>query len=103
LNDIKNKRYLIAYRLFLHLRIQAISIASLQVHYYSEALSTQHRYCVGVSHRSATGNCEWYTCTCQRSYNVMHLVVRTGFEFTNEPPRPTMNAFGSEKYATTRA
>jgi len=30
----------------------------LQVPYYSEALLTQHGYCVGVSHRSATGNCE---------------------------------------------
>jgi len=37
---------------------QAISIASLQVHYYSEALPTQHGYCVGVSRRSATSNCE---------------------------------------------
>jgi len=33
-------------------------IAPLQVHYYSEALPTQHRYCVGVSRQSATGNCE---------------------------------------------
>ena|SRR6218665_1009929 len=29
--------------------IQAISIAPLQVHYYSEALPTQHEYYVGVS------------------------------------------------------
>src|SRR6218665_2296951 len=29
--------------------IQTISIASLQVHYYSEALPTQHGYCAGVS------------------------------------------------------
>ena len=29
--------------------IQAISIASLQVHYYSEALLTQHGYCAGFS------------------------------------------------------
>ena len=28
---------------------QDISIATLQVHYYSEALPTQHGYCVGVS------------------------------------------------------
>jgi len=39
--------------------IQAISIAPPQVHYYSEALLTQHGYCVGVSCWSATGNCEW--------------------------------------------
>jgi len=42
--------------------IQAISIASLQVHYYSEALPTQHGYCAGVSRWSATGNWEWKTC-----------------------------------------
>jgi len=29
--------------------------------YYSEALPTQHRYRVGVSRRSTTGNCEWRT------------------------------------------
>ena len=42
--------------------IQAISIAPLQVHYYSEALPTQHGYCVGVSCWSATGKCELRTC-----------------------------------------
>jgi len=47
--------------LLLHLFIQAISIAHLQVHYYSEALQKQHGYCFGVSRRSATGNCEWRT------------------------------------------
>ena len=31
-----------------YLFIQAISIAPLQVNYYSEALPTQHGYCVGV-------------------------------------------------------
>src|SRR6218665_3746253 len=31
-----------------HSFIQAISIAPLQVHYYSEALPTQHGYCGGV-------------------------------------------------------
>jgi len=31
--------------------IQAISKAPLQVHYYSEALPTQHGYCVRVSRR----------------------------------------------------
>ena len=31
-----------------------ISIAPLQVHDYSEVLPTQHGYCVGVSHQSAT-------------------------------------------------
>src|SRR6218665_4099045 len=37
--------------------IQAMSMAPLQVHYYSEALRTQHEYHVGVSRQSATGNC----------------------------------------------
>ena len=42
----------------LHSSIEAISIAPLQVHYYPEALPTQQGYCVGVSRRSVTGNCE---------------------------------------------
>ena len=45
----------------IHSFIQALSIAPLQVHYYSEALLTQHGYCVGVLHWSATGNCEQRT------------------------------------------
>jgi len=51
-----------------HSFIQVISIAPLQVHYYSEALPTQHGYCVRVSRWSANDSCEWRT--------------------TNEPPRP---------------
>ena len=43
---------------FIHSFIQAISIAPLQVHYYSEALPTQDGFCVRVSRRNATGNCE---------------------------------------------
>jgi len=43
--------------MFIHSFIPDISIAFLQVHYYSEALPTQHRYCAGDSCRSATGNC----------------------------------------------
>ena len=31
--------------------IQTISIAHLQVHYYSEALPTQHGYCARISRR----------------------------------------------------
>jgi len=42
--------------------IQASSEAPFQVYCYPEALSTQHGYCVGVSRRSARGNCEWRTC-----------------------------------------
>src|SRR6218665_3041461 len=37
-----------------HSFIQTIYIAPLQVHFYSEALPTQHGYCAGVSRRSAT-------------------------------------------------
>src|SRR6218665_16319 len=48
--------------LFIYLFIPDISIALLQVHYYSEALPTQHGYCAGVSRRSATGNCSIRTC-----------------------------------------
>ena len=36
--------------------VHSISIAPLQVCYYSQALPTQHGYCAGVSHQSATGN-----------------------------------------------
>jgi len=46
---------------FIHSFIQTICIAPLQVHFYSEALLTQHGYCAGVSRRSATGNCELRT------------------------------------------
>jgi len=42
--------------------MHAISIAPPQVHYYTEALPTQHGYCAGVSRRSVTSNCEWRTC-----------------------------------------
>jgi len=47
---------------FFYSFIQAISIAPIQVPYYSEALPAQHGYRVRVSRRSATGNCEWRTC-----------------------------------------
>ena|SRR6218665_1966912 len=33
---------------FIHSFIHSISIVPLQVHYHSEALPTQHGYCVGV-------------------------------------------------------
>src|SRR6218665_2367921 len=48
--------------IYIHSFIQTISIAPLQVHVYSAALSTQHGYCAGVSRRSATGNCDLRTC-----------------------------------------
>ena len=46
---------------FFHSLIQVMSIVPLQVHYYPEALPI-HGYCIAVSRRSATGNCEWRTC-----------------------------------------
>src|SRR6218665_2112597 len=45
-----------------HSDIQTISLAPLQVDYYSETFLTQHEYCAGVSRRSTTGNCECRTC-----------------------------------------
>ena len=47
---------------FIHSFIPSISIVPFQVHYYSEALPTQHGFCVGVSRKRATGNCELGTC-----------------------------------------
>jgi len=50
---------------FIHSFIPDISIAPLQVHYYSEALPTtalySYWYCVELTRRSATGNHEWMT------------------------------------------
>ena len=56
------KSHCYKWRWFICLFIHAIYIAPFKVHYYSEALPTQHVYYVGVSRRSATGNCEWRTC-----------------------------------------
>ena len=63
---------------FIHSFIQTISIASLQVCYYSEALPTQQGYCAGVSRRSAAGNCDLRT--CPRSLRLK------GIDSTNAPP-----------------
>jgi len=46
-----------------------IFIASIQFHYYSESLPTQHGYCAGVSR-----NCELWT--CPRSLNVRRCTWR---------------------------
>ena len=43
--------------------IHAISIVPLQVHYYTEVLPTQHGCCARILRQSATGNCEWKTCS----------------------------------------
>jgi len=76
---------------FIHSFIETISIAPLRVHYYSDALPTEHGHCAGVSRRSATGNCEWLS---QGPY----LAARAGFksttfrlkgiDSTNVPSRP---------------
>jgi len=56
------------YYIIIYSFIQAISIAPLQVYYYSEALPAQHGYCVGVSRWSATGN----THTCVYINHIMY-------------------------------
>src|SRR6218665_1414517 len=78
---------------FIH-SFRTISIAPLEVHYYSEALPTQHEYCSGVSHRSATSNYKLRTCPMS-----LYVTARAGFETmtlqltiidpTNAPPCPT--------------
>src|SRR6218665_542171 len=73
--------------------IQTISIAPLHVYYNLEALPTQHEYCVGVSSRSTTGNCEQMTCprSLRGGYRagVEPTTFRTiGVDSTNEPLRP---------------
>jgi len=74
-----------------YLFIPDISIALPEVHYNSEALPTQHRYCAGVSRRSATGNCRLRT--CPRSLRRGKIGIRTttllrlkGVASTNAPP-----------------
>src|SRR6218665_641725 len=60
----------------MHSFSQTISIVPHQVHFYSEALPTQHGYCAGVSRRSATGNCELKTCSS------LYVAARAGVEPT---------------------
>jgi len=75
----------------IYLFIQAISIVPFLVHNYSEALPTQHGYCVGVSRWSATGNSERRTCSRPVWRLERDSTFRTkGDESTNEPPRPTI-------------
>ena len=79
----------------IHSFIWAISLAPLQAHYNSEALRTQHKYCVRVSRQSTTGNCEWKT--CPRSLHGSQSGIRTHDpskkinKSTNELPRPKYN------------
>src|SRR6218665_3383397 len=76
--------------LFIHSFIQVISIAPLQVHCYSEAVPTQHGYCVGVSRRSAKGNCKVPTWWLERDSNPQPF----GRKATNLPklPYPLMSS-----------
>ena len=63
-------------RILIHSFIQAIYIAPLQIHYYSEALPTQHGHCVGVSRQSTTGNCESRTCPRGR------ILIHSGYLYS---------------------
>src|SRR6218665_1307867 len=76
--------------------IQAISIAPLQVHYYSDALPTQHGYCAGVSHRKRNRQLRVMDLP---KVPIVYVAARAGFEptalllkgigSTNAPPCPT--------------
>ena len=73
--------------------IQTISIAPLQVHYYSEALPTQHGYCAGVSRRSAQatagkGLAQGPYVAARAGFETAALRLK-GIDSTNAPPRPT--------------
>jgi len=75
--------------------IQAISIAPVQVHYYSEALPIQHRYCAGISRRSATatvseGLAQGPYATARVGVELMTLRTK-GVDSTNAPLTPHMN------------
>jgi len=75
--------------------IQAISVAPLQVLYYSEVLPTQHGYCAEISRQSDTGNCEWRTCPRSRPYVMARAGVKPmslrmkDIDSTKAPTRPT--------------
>src|SRR6218665_3874088 len=79
---------------FIHSFIQTISIAPLQVHFYSEALRTQHGYCARVSRRCATVNCELRTCPkvptspCRAGVKPKTLWLKA-IDSTIAPPCPT--------------
>ena len=73
--------------------VQAISIAPLQVHYYSEVLPTQHGYCVGVSakapHATASEGLAQGPYVAARAGLELVTLRTKGDESTNEPPHPT--------------
>jgi len=76
-----------------HSLIQAISIAPLQVHYYSETLSTQHGYCFEVHAKAPQAIAS--EVLAQGTY----VAARAGYEpmtlwtkgdESMKPPRPTI-------------
>src|SRR6218665_859932 len=69
--------------------IHSISIAPLQVRYYSDALPTQHEYCAGVSRRSATGLAQGPYVAVRAGFELTTLQSKS-FDSTNAPPRPTL-------------
>ena len=73
--------------------ILAISILPFQVHYYSEALPTQHGYCIGVSRRSAQATvskelAQGPYAAARAGVELTTLWLRV-IDLTNAPPRPT--------------
>src|SRR6218665_380012 len=76
---------------YTHAYIQAISTAPRQVQYYSEALLTQHRYCVGVSLRSAKATAN------EGLAQGRQVAVRAGFEPT---PHNQYNHIHACKHST---
>ena len=72
--------------------IHAISIAPLQVHYYSEALPTQHGYCVGVSREApqatASEGLAQGPYVVDRAGFELATLRRKGAKSTNAPPHP---------------
>ena len=80
--------------LFLFSFILAISIAPIQVHYYSEAHTRlQHGYCIGVSRRSAQatvskGLAQGPYMAARAAVEPMTLQLRV-IDSTNAPPHPS--------------
>src|SRR6218665_964082 len=76
----------------IHSFIQTISIAPLQVHFYSDALPTQHGYCAGGSRRSATSKvCELRTCPLFSS--ARDPIIILGWSYINSAATWRMRTF----------
>ena len=81
--------------------IQAISIAPLQVHFYSEGLPTQHGYCAEVSRRSARGNCEWRTCPIDLALSA-HRKTAQSFSSANYALLTSLSNVNSKRTSSIR-